>query len=206
MASSKNCMPRSGQLTMERDCLEQELERIRGEQQKMIDKENRLPITCQCQLLNLNRSTVYYQAPPVSDDDLKLMCRIDEVHLEWPFCGSRRIRDWLVDEGRQVKRKRVQRLMRQMGITNQYPKPRTSQPGKGHKIYPYLLREKTVDRPNQVWVENISCIPMAKGFVYPVAIMGWCSRRVLAWRVTNSRDSDFFVDALEEALCRYGGP
>ena len=172
----------------------------------MITRESNLPITRQCQLLNLNRSTVYYQAKPVSAEDLKLMHRIDEMHLKRPFYGSRRIRDWLEDEGHKVNRKRVQRLMRQMGIVAIYPKVCTSKPGKGHKIYPYLLRNRIIDSPNQVWAADLTYIPMAKGFVYLVAIMDWHSRRVLSWRVSNSMDSDFCVDALEEALDRYGSP
>lgn len=172
----------------------------------MIDKENRLPLTRQCQLLGLNRSTVYYPKTPVSEGDLVLMRRIDEMHLARPFYGSRRIRDWLQDEGHAVGRKRVQRLMRLMGITALYPKPCTSKPGEGHKIYPYLLRGLTIDRPNQVWATDITYIPMARGFVYLVAIMDWYSRKVLAWRLSNSMESDFCVEALEEALSVYGSP
>ncbi len=172
----------------------------------MIDRDNRLPITRQCQLLQLNRSTVYYQRCPVSDEDLALMRRIDEMHLKRPFYGSRRLRDWLQDEGYAVGRKRVRRLMRLMGIMALYPKPRTSKPGKGHKIYPYLLRDLTIDHPNQVWATDISYIPMARGFVYLVAIMDWYSRKVLTWRLSNSLDSDFCVEALEEALSIYGTP
>ena len=138
--------------------------------------------------------------------DLKLMRRIDEMHLKRPFYGSRRIRDWLQDEGHDINRKRVQRLMRQMGIRALYPKPRTSKPGKGHKIYPYLLRDLMIDRPNQVWATDISYIPMAKGFVYLVAVIDWYSRKVLSWRLSNSMDTDFCIDALEEALSRHGTP
>lgn len=172
----------------------------------MIDKDNDLPITRQCELLSLNRSTVYYRLQDVSEMDLKLMRRIDEMHLKRPFYGSRRIRDWLQDEGYDINRKRVQRLMRQMGIRALYPKPRTSKPGKGHKIYPYLLRDLVIDRPNQVWATDISYIPMAKGFVYLVAVIDWYSRKVLSWRLSNSMDTDFCIDALEEALSRYGCP
>jgi putative transposase len=172
----------------------------------MIDTGVPLPITRQCELLNLNRSSVYYQRVPVSDEDLSLMRRIDEMHLQRPFYGSRRLRDWLQDECYDVCRKRVRRLMQLMGITALYPKPRTSKPGKGHKIYPYLLRGLTIDRPNQVWATDISYIPMARGFVYLVAIMDWYSRKVLAWRLSNSMDSDFCVEALEEALATYGSP
>lgn len=172
----------------------------------MIDPSNRLPVTRQCELLELNRSAFYYRASPVSSGDLELMRRIDEMHLERPFYGSRRIRDWLQDEGHDVNRKRVQRLMRLTGIMAVYPKPRTSRPGKGHKIYPYLLRGMTVHRPNQAWAADISYLPMARGFLYLVAIIDWHSRKVLAWRVSNTLDSDFCVEALEEALRHYGAP
>ena len=172
----------------------------------MIDRTHALPVTRQCQLLNLNRSSVYYQPRGIPDEDLRLMRRIDEMHLKRPFYGSRRIRDWLQDEGFAVNRKRVQRLMRQMGITALYPKANTSRPGKGHKIYPYLLRGLEIDRANQVWAADICYVPMARGFVYVVAIMDWYSRKVLAWRVSNTMDADFCVEALEEAICRYGAP
>ena len=172
----------------------------------MIDHTDVLPVTRQCQLLNLNRSSVYYQPKEISDEDLRLMRRIDEMHLKRPFYGSRRIRDWLQDEGFGVNRKRVQRLMRQMGITALYPKANTSRPGKGHKIYPYLLRGLEIDRPNQVWAADICYVPMARGFVYVVAIMDWHSRKVLSWRVSNTMDADFCVEALEEAISRYGTP
>ena len=172
----------------------------------MIDPSKCLPVSRQCQLLELNRSTWYYQASAVSSEELALMRRIDEMHLERPFYGSRRIRDWLQDEGHDVNRKRVQRLMRQMGIMAIYPKPKTSRPVKGHRIYPYLLRGMTVHRPNQVWAADLTYVPMARGFLYLVAIMDWYSRKVLAWRVSNSLDSDFCVEALEEALRGYGAP
>jgi putative transposase len=172
----------------------------------MIDHTDILSVTRQCQLLNLNRSSVYYQPKEISDDDLRLMRRIDEMHLKRPFYGSRRIRDWLQDEGFGVNRKRVQRLMRQMGIVALYPKANTSRPGKGHKIYPYLLRGLEIDRPNQVWAADICYVPMARGFVYVVVIMDWHSRKVLSWRVSNTMDADFCVEALEEAISRYGTP
>ena len=172
----------------------------------MIDRTHSLPVTRQCQLLNLNRCTVYYQPMGVSDEDLKLMRLIDVIHLKRPFYGSRRIRDDLQDLGHPANRKRVQRLMRTMGIMALYPKVNTSRPGKGHKIYPYLLRGLTIDRPNQVWATDLTHIPMAKGFVYVVAIMDWYSRKVLAWRVSNSMDADPCVEALEEAISRYGAP
>jgi|TARA_B100001964_G_C14156654_1_gene564637 putative transposase len=172
----------------------------------MITRECDLPVTRQCQLLNLNRSTVYYPPRPVSAEDLRLMRRIDEMYLQRPFYGSRRIRDWLQDEGITVNRKRVQRLMRQMGLVAIYPKARTSKPGKGHKIYPYLLRNLSIDRPNQVWATDVTYIPMAKGFVYLVAIMDWYSRKVLSWCLSNTMDTEPCVAALEEAISRYGSP
>lgn len=172
----------------------------------MVSKAHELPITRQCELLSLNRSTYYYQTKPVSEDDLKLMHRIDEMHLKRPFYGSRRIKDWLWEEGHDINRKKVQRLMREMGIMALYPKKGTSRPGKGHKIYPYLLRGLEIDRPNQVWATDITYIPMAKGFVYLVAIMDWYSRKVLSWRLSNTMDTDFCVDALGEAIRRYGAP
>jgi len=131
---------------------------------------------------------------------------IDELHLRWPFYGSRRLRDALHDQGHTVNRKRVQRLMRQMGLRTLYPRRRTSQPGQGHKVYPYLLRGLCIERANQVWATDITYIPMAKGFMYLVAIMDWHSRRVLSWRVSNTLDTQFCVAALEEALERFGAP
>lgn len=172
----------------------------------MIERDGELPIVRQCQLLSLNRSTVYYQPKPVSDEDLKLMRRIDEMHLKRPFYGSRRLRDWLWEEGHDINRKRVQRLMQQMGIQALYPKKGTSRPGQGHKIYPYRLKGLVIDRPNQVYCADITYIPMAKGFVYLVAVMDWYSRKVLSWRLSNTMDSDFCVEALEEAINRYGAP
>ena len=172
----------------------------------MIDREDALPVTRQCELLSLNRSTVYYRPKGMSGDDLKLMRRIDEMHLKRPFYGSRRIRDWLWEEGYDINRKRVQRLMRQMGIAALYPKKGTSRPGKGHKIYPYLLKGLEIDRPNQVWSADVTYIPLARGFVYLVAIMDWHSRKVLSWRLSNTMETDFCVDALEEAIGRYGAP
>ncbi len=169
----------------------------------MIDREHELSVKRQCQLLALNRSTVYYQTAAVSEEDLALMRRIDEMHLKQPFYGSRRIRDWLQDEGDEINRKRVQR---QMGIMALYPKARTSRPGKGHKIYPYRLRGLAIERPNQVWASDIRYMPMARGFAYLVAIIDWYSRKVLAWRLSNTLDSDFCVEALEEALQRFGTP
>jgi putative transposase len=172
----------------------------------MIDRAHSMPITRQCRLLELSRSSVYYQAVPLPEATLALMRRIDEIHLKLPFYGSRRIRDQLQREGYKVNRKKVRRLMHLMGISALYPKRRTSLPGRGHKIYPYLLRDMTIDRPNQVWSADICYIPMARGFLYLVAIMDWASRKVLSWRLSNTMDTEFCVDALEEALSLHGTP
>ena len=173
----------------------------------MIDRDHTLPITRQCRVLDVARSTVYYRHKPVSDADHRLMQRIDVLHLERPFLGSRRIADALADEdGLVINRKRIQRLMRIMGITALYPKPRLSRPAPGHRIYPYRLRGLTIDRPNQVWASDITYLPMARGFLYLVAVMDWYSRKVLAWQVSNTLDDAFCVDALQRAIARYGRP
>jgi putative transposase len=172
----------------------------------MIDRAHSMPITRQCRLLELSRSSVYYQAVPLPEATLALMRRIDEIHLKLPCYGSRRIRDQLQREGYKVNRKKVRRLMHLMGISALYPKRRTSLPDRGHKIYPYLLRDMTIDRPNQVWSADICYIPMARGFLYLVAIMDWASRKVLSWRISNTMDTEFCVDALEEALSLHGTP
>jgi len=164
------------------------------------------PVTKQCKLLGVNRSSVYYQPRKVSDADLVLMGHIDKIHMARPYKGSRRIRDELEDIGIFVNRKRIQRLMRQMGITALYPRKRTSVPGQGHKVYPYLLKDLTVNRSNQVWATDITYIPMAKGFLYLVAIMDWHSRKVLAWRLSNTLDTDFCIEALNDALKSYKAP
>ena len=166
----------------------------------MIQADHLLAVTRRCELLDVARSTVYYRPTGISAEDLALMRLLDEIHLERPFYGSRRLRDELETQGTPVNRKRVQRLVRQMGLRALYPKPRTSQPGVGHTVYPYLLRGLSIERPNQVWATDICYIPMAHGFMYLVAIMDWYSRRVLAWRVSNTFDSDFCVEALEDAL------
>jgi len=177
-----------------------------SERRAQIQISHPLPKTQRCELLAVARSTAYYQSEPVSQEDLQLMRLIDEIHLKYPFYGSRRIRDELEDRGHRVNRKRIQRLMRQMGLQALYPRRRTSQPGKGHKIYPYLLQGLQIDRPNQVWATDICYIPMVKGFMYLVAIMDWHSRRVLSWRISNTLDSDFCIEALQEAIERYGAP
>jgi putative transposase len=177
-----------------------------SERRAQIHATHELPKTRRCELLDVARSSAYYRAEPVSEEDLELMRLIDEIHLRWPFYGSRRLRDELQERGHTVNRKRIQRLMRQMGLRALYPRQRTSQPGKGHKIYPYLLRGLSIERANQVWATDICYIPMAKGFMYLVAIMDWHSRRVLSWRLSNTLDTDFCIEALEEALQRFGTP
>ena len=172
----------------------------------MVERGHSLPVTRQCELIALARSTAYYREREISAEDLELMRLIDEAHLQYPFYGSRRIRDWLDDRGQRVSRKRVQRLMRLMGLAALYPRPRTSRPGKGHKVYPYRLRGLCVERPNQVWAADICYLPMARGFLYLVAILDWHSRKVLTWRLSNTLDGDFCVEALEEALRRYAKP
>ena len=165
-----------------------------------------LSTRCQCRLLGLARSSLYRPARIANDDELALMRRLDELFLAWPFFGSRRMTAMLRAEGWVINRKRVRRLMRRMGLCALGPKPNTSKPAPGHKIYPYLLRDLVIDRPNQVWAADITYIPMGRGFLYLVAIMDWASRAVLAWRLSNTLDADFCVRALEEALARFGRP
>ncbi len=177
-----------------------------SERKAMIKATPSLSVTRQCLLLGVPRSSAYFRAQPISSETLALMRQLDELYLQWPFYGSRRLCVELQQRGYQVNRKRVRRLMRQMGLRAVYPKPRTSQAGKGHKIYPYRLRGLAITRPNQVWASDISYIPMAKGFMYLTVIMDWYSRRVLAWRISNTLDTEACIDALEEALARYGVP
>jgi putative transposase len=165
-----------------------------------------LSIVAQCQLLKVARSTLYYRPVPVGTEDLAVMRRMDELHLAYPFYGSRRLAATLRRDGWLVNRKRVKRLMQVMALETIYQKPNTSRSHPDHKVYPYLLRGLVIDRPNQVWCADITYIPMAKGFVYLVAVMDWFSRRVLAWRVSISLDTTFCVDALQEALERHGQP
>jgi putative transposase len=172
----------------------------------MIDRTHELPVTRQCQILELARSTAYYAPQATSSADLALMRRIDELHLEYPFAGSRMLRDMLRREDQQIGRKHVRTLMRKMGIEALYRKPNTSRRHAAHPVYPYLLRELKIDRPNQVWATDITYIPMRRGFVYLVAVLDWHSRRVLSWRVSNTMTTDFCLDALREAIARYGTP
>lgn len=172
----------------------------------MIDKKDRLPVTRQCELLQLSRSSVYYVPAPISPKDLELMRQIDEIHLQYPFYGSRKLRDELWARGHSVSRGRVRRLMRTMGIEALYVKPRLSILHPEHKKYPYLLRGLAITSPNHVWSADITYIPMVKGFCYLIAVMDWASRMVLAWRLSNTLDSSFCIDALQEAIDRYGCP
>ena len=179
----------------------------RAERLALVDRADPVLSTVeQCRLLKVARSTLYYRPAPVSADDLAVMRRMDELHLAWPFYGSRRMAAVLRRDGWSANRKRVKRLMRVMGLEAIYQKPSTSRSHPGHKVYPYLLRGLVIDRPNRVWCADITYIPMAKGFVYLVAVMDWFSRRVLAWRVSITMDTAFCVEALQEALDRHGQP
>ena len=167
----------------------------------MVDRRHPdLSVVRQCALLGISRSSVYYRQAEVSQEDLELMRLMDRQYLATPFYGSRRMVAWLSRLGYRVSRKRVQRLMRIMGLQVIYRRPRTSRPAPGHKVYPYLLRGMEITRPNQVWATDITYLPMAHGFLYLVAIMDWYSRYVLAWRLSNTLDTDFCVESLEEAL------
>ena len=172
----------------------------------MIDPEHKLPVCRQAEELGVSRSTVYYRPRPIPEVDLMLMRRIDELHLNYPFAGSRMLRDMLSHQGLEVGRRHVRTLMRRMGIEALYRKPNTSKPGPGHKIYPYLLRGLAITRPNQAWAMDISYIPMARGFVYLAAVIDWFSRRVLAWRLSITMDTSFCIEALDEALSLHGKP
>jgi putative transposase len=172
----------------------------------MIDPNHRLALTKQAALLGICRGSVYYEPAPVSDADLALMRRLDELHLEFPFAGSRMLRGLLAAEGSKVGRRHVTTLMRRMGSEAIYRRPNTSKPAPGHRIYPYLLRGLTINRPNHVWATDISYIPMARGFVYLTAVMDWFTRRILAWRLSNTMEASFCIDAVEEALAKHGCP
>jgi putative transposase len=169
-------------------------------------KSQQLSISRQCKILDVNRSSYYYRPKPIKQEDLDLMRKIDELYLENPSSGSRTIRRQLKRQGMIVSRKRIQRLMRLMGIEAVYPKPNTSRPHPQHKAYPYLLRDLAINRPNHVWASDVTYIPMDRGFMYLVAIMDWHSRKVLSWRVSNTLEPSFCVNALEEALSRFGAP
>ena len=190
----------------------------------MIDRDHGLPLRRQAEVLQLSRSTLYYEPRPVPAAELAIMRRVDELHLDYPFAGSRMMRDLLRGEGIAIGRERVVTMMRRMGIEALYRRPNTSKPAPGHKIYPYLLRGLDVVRPNQVWAElaerfrpakpdgrsaegmDITYIPMAHGFAYLAAVLDWFSRRVLSWRLSITMEIDFCLDAVEEALAKHGGP
>ena len=172
----------------------------------MIDRQHDLPITKQAELLRVSRGSVYYLPRPVPEADLVIMRRLDRLHLEFPFAGSRMLRGLLAAEGCKIGRRHVKTLMRRMGIEAIYRRPRTTKPQPGHKIYPYLLRGVQVTRPNQVWAMDITYIPMERGYVYLAVVLDWFSRRVLSWSVSITMEASFCVETLEEALARHGKP
>jgi putative transposase len=174
-----------------------------AERKAMIDPEHALPISKQAEELQVSRFTVYYHPRPISDADLFLMRRIDELHLNYPIAGSCMLRDMLSQQGPEVGRRHVRTLMRRMAIETLYRKPNTSKPAPGHRIYPYLLRGLAITRPNQVWAMDITYSPMARGFVYLAAVLDWFSRRVLAWRLSITMDTSFSIEALEEVMRIY---
>jgi putative transposase len=179
----------------------------RAERRVMVERENpALPIAQQCRLLAVSRSAVYRKPAEVSAEDLAIMALIDRQYLVRPYYGSRRMVAWLATQGHLVNRKRVRRLMRLLGLVAIYQRRNTSKPAAAHKLYPYLLRGLAIERVNQVWCSDVTYIPMAKGFLYLVVVMDWVSRAVLAWRLSNTLSAEFCVEALEEALARYGRP
>jgi putative transposase len=172
----------------------------------MIDREHDLPITRQAEVLRISRGSVYYLPRPVPDADLAIMRHLDQLHLEFPFAGSRMLRGLLAAKGYKIGRRHVKTLMQRMGIEALYRRPRTTKPEPGHKIHPYLLRGLSIERPNQVWAMDITYIPMARGFVYLAVVLDWFSRRVLSWRVSITMEAAFCVEALEDALAQHGKP
>ncbi len=177
------------------------------QRKQMIETEpSKISIVNQCRLLSLSRSSFYYRQKPINPEDLELMKLIDAQYLKTPCWGSRSMRNHLRRLGCKINRKRVQRLMRIMGLEAIYPKPKTSRPHPEHKVFPYLLRGLKIERPNQVWTSDITYIPMRRGFMYLVAVMDWYSRKVLSWRLSNTLDSSFCVEALQEAIQQYGKP
>jgi putative transposase len=177
-----------------------------AERNAMITRTHALPMVRQCQLLELARSTAYAQPRPASASDLALMRRIDERHLASPFAGARMLRDLLRRDGHRIGRKRVRTVMARMGIEALYRKPHTSQRHPAHRVYPYLLRHLAITRSNHVWAADITYLPMTRGFVYLFAVLDWASRRVLAWRLSNTLTTDFCIEAVQEALASYGAP
>jgi putative transposase len=179
----------------------------RAERRALVEREDpALPVSQQCRLLAVSRSSIYRRPAEVSEEDRAIMALIDRQYLARPYYGSRRMAAWLATQGHSVNRKRVQRLMRLIGLVAVYQRPNTSKLAAAHKVYPYLLGGLSIERANQVWCSDITYIPMAKGFLYLVAIMDWHSRAVLAWRLSNTLGADFCIEALEEALAGYGRP
>jgi putative transposase len=172
----------------------------------MVEPSQQLSISRQCGMLGIPRSSYYYQPQSTRPEVLEMMRQIDEMYLQDPTSGSRSMKRQFKRQGKKVNRKRIQRLMRLMGIEAIYPKPHTSRPHPEHRIYPYLLRDLTIDRPNQVWATDITYVPMARGLMYLVAIMDWHSRKILAWRISNTLEPSFCVEALHEAIERHGVP
>ena len=172
----------------------------------MTDRNHKLSLARQAELLGISRGSLYYELRPTSEDDLKLMRRIDELHMEYPFAGSRMMKRLLRPEGFTPGRLHVATCMKRMNIQALYRKPNTSKPAPGHKVYPYLLRKLAVTRPNQVWAMDITYIPMARGFVYLVAVLDWFSRKVLAWRLSTTLETGPCIEALKEAMRRHGKP
>ncbi|WP_454643658.1 IS3 family transposase [Bradyrhizobium liaoningense] len=196
-----------GELTLENGFFRRRAQQSRpAERKTMIDREHDLPITKQAEILKISRGSVYYLPRPVPSADLAIMRRLDRLHLEFPFAGSRMLRDLLAAEGCKIGRRHVKTLMRRMGIEALYRRPRTTKPEPGHKIYPYLLRGMEITRPNQVWAMDITYIPMARGFVYLAVVLDWATRRVLSWRVSITMEAAFCVETLEDALARRGRP
>jgi putative transposase len=190
-----------GRLKMELEWVKTKLPSSCEQKRPLIDVGHpSLSVRCQCELLGLNRSSLYYQPAGETAEDLRLMRLIDEQYTARPFLGSRRMTRWLIDQGEEVNRKRVRRLMRAMGLEAIYPRPRTSTAGKGHKVYPYLLRDMAIERADQVWSTDITYVPMATGFMYLAAVIDWFSRSVVAWRLSNTLDGSFCTEMLEEAL------
>jgi len=172
----------------------------------MTDRDQALSVTKQADVVGIARSTVYYLPRPVSAEDLALMKQIDLLHMEFPFAGARMLRHLLAAKGSKVGRRNVKTLMRRMGVEALYRRPRTTKPEPGHKIYPYLLRGFAIVRPNHVWAMDITYIPMARGFDYLAAVVDWFSRKVLAWRLSITMEAAFCIEAVEEALAKYGRP
>jgi len=172
----------------------------------MMDRQHELSLTHQSRLLGISRGSVYYQPRPTSQADLSLMRRIDELHMDFPFAGSRMLKGLLRQEGFCVGRLHVATQMKKMGIEAIYRRPNTSKPHPGHKIYPYLLRNMAVMRPNQVWAMDITYVPMRRGFVYLAAVIDWFSRKVLAWRVSITLETAFCIKAVKDAMARFGKP